>query len=340
VQNKYRENHKMNIFIDSACDILYSSFYIKGLEDCFGRKNIHFKNKPFSNFKFNNHFFAFIIDNGVVQRKIIIDYADSSEISSKALIWSDLYCKINIDENLNYNTTKLVSIGPSFGIKIYSPIKTLFFALINFLKSRKRIRNVKRFFSNYKAQLYRPNLYDYYPSCEQNNYIFFAGSLWKKEVKTNSYRANFIKACLNKNVKFEGGFSPRSKNDIYGFENLTMKYREKMTSYICKMKMSTIAFNTPVVLDCHGWKLSEFLCFGKAIISTQLSRKLPSNLIDERHLLITDGTQNDIEKKIEVLMTNKELQISLKENSRKYFEQQLSPHIVIEKIKNFAQQGI
>jgi len=323
----------MKIYIDSGCDIHYSSFYIKGLEQCFGNENLYFKNKPFSNFKFNNHFFAFIIKDNSISRKIVIDYADSSMIHSKALVWSDVYCKINIDESIQYNTTKLVSIGPSFGIKIYSPTKTLFLAIMNFLKSRKRIDNVRRFFSNYRAQLYRPKINDYYPSFEQDEYIYFAGSLWKKEVKTNTFRANFIKACLNKSVKFEGGFAPRTKNDIQGYKNLTMKSRDTMESFMEKTKKSIVAFNTPAVLDCHGWKLAEYLCFGKAIISTDLSRKLPSKLIDKKHLLITDGTEKDIEMKLENLITDKKLRNTLNENARKYFEKELSPDKIIGKIK-------
>jgi glycosyltransferase involved in cell wall biosynthesis len=322
----------MKIYIDSGCDIHYSSFYIKGLELCFGRKNLHYKNKPFSDFKFNNHFFAFIIIDNSISKKIIIDYADTSRIDSKALFWSDIYCKINIDENIEYNTSKLVSIGPSFGIKIYSLRKTIFLAILNFLKSRKRINNIKRFFSNYKAQFYRPKINDYYPSNEQDNYIFFAGSLWKKEFKTNTFRANFIKACLNKSLTFDGGFAPRTKKDINGYDKLTMKSRESMKSYMRKTKKSIISFNTPAVLDCHGWKLAEFLCFGKAIVSTNLTRKLPSELTDKKHILITNGTQEDIENKIDTLIRNEKLRKNLKKNARKYFEQELSPDKVIEKI--------
>ncbi len=323
----------MNIYIDSACDIYYSSFYIKGLEICYGSKNLYYKNKPFSDLKFNNHFFAFIINENSVNRRVIIDYADSPKIDSKALIWSDIYCKINIDESIQYNTTKLVNIGPSFGIKIYSPAKTFFFAIMNFLKSRKRVDNVRNFFSNYKAQLYRLKLSDYYPGYEQGNYIYFSGSLWKKEIKTNTYRANFINACLTKSLKFEGGFAPRTKNDIQGYQNLTMKSRDTMESYSEKTKKSIVAFNTPAVLDCHGWKLAEFLCFGKAIISTDLLRKIPSELINKKHILITNGTQEDIEEKLETLITDKKLRSVLNENARKYFEKELSPDKVIEKIK-------
>lgn len=329
----------MKVYIDSACDIHYSSFYIKGLEQCFGRNNLHFKNKPFNELKFNNHFFAFIIKENSIETRIIIDYADSSMIDKIASEWSDIYCKINIDESKNYNTNKLVSIGPSFGINIYTPTRTLFLALMNFLKSRKRIHSLRRFFSNYKAQLKRPKINDYYPCAEQDDYIYFAGSLWKKELKTNTFRANFIKACLIKNIKFEGGFAPRTKNDIHGYQDLTMKVRDTMKSFLKKTKKSIVAFNTPAVLDCHGWKLAEYLCYGKAIISTDLSRKLPSKLIDQKHILITDGSQKDIETKLEILINDKKLRSILKENARTYFENELSPEKVIRKIKTLHNNG-
>lgn len=322
----------MKIYIDSACDILYSSFYINGLEQCFGKTNLYFRNKPFAEFKFNNHFFAFIIKENLIETKIIIDYTDSSNIDKIALKWCDIYFKINIDENKNYFTDKLVCIGPSFGINIYSKPRTLYLALINFLKSYKRIDNVRRFFSNYKSQLKRPKINDYYPSSVQNNYIYFVGSLWKKEIKTNTYRANFIKACLNKKIKFEGGFAPRTKDDIQGYEDLTMTARDTMESYIKKQKQSMVAFNTPAVLDCHGWKLAEFLCFGKAIISTDLSRKLPSKLINRQDILITDGSQRDIEEKLEILINDKNLRKTLEKNARTYFENELSPAKVIQTI--------
>jgi glycosyltransferase involved in cell wall biosynthesis len=326
----------MKIYIDSACDIFYSSFYIKGIKECWGKDKVFFKNKPFSNLNFNNHFLAFIIKEKLKEKKIIIDFSDSSEIDEEALRWSDLYCKINIKENKYYNTQKLVSIGPSFGIKIYSLQKTLYISVVNFIKSYKRINNKRQFFSNYKAQLNRPKIDDYYPRNEKENYIYFVGSLWKKELKTNSFRANFIKGCLSKKIKFEGGFAPRTNNDIHGYEDLTMKARDKIKTFIYKTKKSIVVFNTPAVLDCHGWKLAEFLCFGKAIISTPLSRKLPSELLDEKHMLITDGSQKDIEEKLERLIKDKNFRDLLKKNSRQYFENELAPIKVIHKIKNYV----
>ena len=260
-------------------------------------------------------------------RMIIIDY---NAIAIAGVVTQ----KINIDENVNYSTDKLISIGPSFGIHIFSSVKTYFLAPLNYLKSRKRIEHPKSFFSCYKAQLQRPKIGDYAIEKQQKNGIYFVGSLWKKETKTNTFRANFIKSCLTKNIAFEGGFAPRSKNDIRGYEELTMKSRDSIDTYLKKQKQSLLTFNTPAVLDCHGWKLAEFLSLGKAIISTPLTRKLPSELVDHNHLLITDGSQMDIEEKLDVLTSNNKIRTTLEKNAKAYFENELAPLKVIQKIKN------
>jgi glycosyltransferase involved in cell wall biosynthesis len=330
----------MKVYIDSACDIHYSSFYIRGIEQYFGKNKIVYKNKPFSDFHFNNHFFAFIIKRNLEEKKIIIDYADTSEVDKKALKWSDLYCKINIDEENDYSNNKIISIGPSFGINVYSYTKTIYLASLNFIKSYKRINNKRNFFSSYKAQLNRPKIENYYPFSEKENYIYFVGSLWKKERKTNRFRANFIKACLSSKIKFEGGFAPRTKKDIQGYEDITMKARHDMDTFIEKTKKSIITFNTPAVLDCHGWKLAEFLCFGKVIISTPLSRNLPKELRDKKHIVITDGSQEDIKIKLEKLIRDKRLRNTLKINARQYFENELAPIKVIQKIKNYVDNNL
>ena len=210
---------------------------------------------------------------------------------------------------------------------------------LNFIKSYKRINNKRRFFSNYKAQLNRPKIKSYYPCCEKENYIYFVGSLWKKEIKTNNFRANFIKACVSSKTQFEGGFAPRTKGDIKGYEDLTMKVRDKMDTFIVKTKKSILTFNTPAVLDCHGWKLAEFLCFGKAIISTPLSRKLPLELRDKKHIFITDGSKDDINLKMEKLINDKIFRSTLKMNARQYFENELAPIKVIQKIKNYIDKN-
>lgn len=322
----------MKVLIDSYSDIQYASFYIYGLYQVYGRKNVTFSSMYFKKFKHNNHFFAFVIIDNENSKKVIIDYTDSSKIVSEALNWCDVYGKINLDKSKEH-TSKIIAIGPSFGNQIYSFIETLWFAFTNFLRAYKRIPNKKKFLSDYKAQYKRPKFSDYSSESTKANYVFFMASLWKQENTVNNYRANFIKSCrTNKRIEFEGGFAPRTKNDIEGFEGLTSNSRMPMNDYLTKLKQSIIAFNTTAVKKCHGWKLAEYLCLGKAIISTPLTRVLPDVLKDQVQLLFTDGSIDDITNKVNEVVFNPKLRRQLEENSKTYFEQYLAPKQIIKSL--------
>jgi len=319
----------MKVLIDSSCDIQYSSFYIYGLYQVYGRKNVTFSSQYFKKFKHNNHFFAFVVIDGKNTKKVIIDYTDSSKIVSEALQWCDVYGKINLDKSKEH-INKIIAIGPSFGIQIYSFIETIWVVFTNFLRAYKRIPNKKKFLSDYKAQYKRPKFSDYSSERTKANYVFFMASLWKQENTVNNYRANFIKSCrANKRIEFEGGFAPRTKNDIEGFEGLTSNSRMPMNDYLIKLKQSVIAFNTTAVKKCHGWKLAEYLCLGKAIISTPLTRVLPDALKDQVQLLFTDGSIEDITNKVNEVVFNTKLRQQLELNSKTYFEHYLAPKQIV-----------
>lgn len=196
----------MKVYIDSSCDIQYASFYIRGLYVVYGRKNVKFSNQHFKQFKHNNHFFAFIVKDKSSLKKVIIDFTDSNAIDAEALKWSDVYGKINLDDSLPQDP-KIIPIGPSFGIRLFSLFETLSYAFINLCKAYTQIPNKRRFLSDYKAQYKRPKLSDYRHQNPIANYVFFMTSLWKQEPLANSYRANFIKSCkTSPNLTFEGGF--------------------------------------------------------------------------------------------------------------------------------------
>lgn len=322
----------MKVLIDSSCDIQYSSFYIYGLYKVYGRKNVKFSSKYFKKFIHNNHFFAFVILENENIKKVLIDFTDSSRIHSDALKWCDVYGKINLDDSMDLEK-KVIPIGPSFGIRIFSLIETTCLAILNFLRAYHRIPDKRKFLSDYKAQYKRPKFSDYISERSENNYVFFMASLWKQEPIANNFRANFIKSCrANQYLEFEGGFAPRTKNDIAGYEDLTASSRVKMKVYLKKTIKSMLVFNTPAVKDCHGWKLAEYLCLGKAIISTQLTRQMPVALEDDKHILFTDGTQEDISKKVSAIILSPVLEEQLEVNSKAYFDNFLAPKQIILKL--------
>lgn len=318
---------KIKVYIDAACDILYSSYYIKGFEQL--NCKVVFTSKFFGSFKTNNHFLPIVIQNQTKLKKVIIDFGDGEGIDNDAYNWCDYYCKINIKFGDLLTNKKLVSIGPSFGIKLGGFFYTSFLATINYFKARIRVPNLKFFFSNYKATLNRLSIEKYQPEKTNKDYAFFVASIWKNELETNTFRMNFIKACkiIFKN-KFEGGFAPRSKGDNLGFDEFVIDSRITLQEYLKNIKSSYFVFNTPAVLKCHGWKLAEYLALGKVIISNEISRELPSKLIDKENIIITDGSEQDIVDKMKYLLENDELYFAISEKSREYYDNFLSPKAV------------
>ena len=324
----------MKIYINPACDIFYSSFYVYGFEQVFGKSAVQFSSHHFKQFELNNHFFAAVAEDKTMRHKIIIDFSDSTQIDQKAYEWCDIYAKINIAFGDLPQFGKLFSIGPSFGIYLYAKPATIFHSVIRYIKAKNRIGSARKFFSNYKAQNNRLNIDAYRArKSSSSNYVYFVSSLWKAEPETNAFRANFINAAKSvPGVNFEGGFAPRSRNDVPGFEAITLRSREALNVYHPNIQRSMVVFNTPAVLHCHGWKLGEFFAMGKAILSTSISREMPVRLQDGTHYLHTDGTQKDIAQKIEKLLTDPSLKTHLETAAASYYEELLSPQKVISQI--------
>ncbi|MFT3793509.1 hypothetical protein [Flavobacterium sp.] len=329
----------MKVYVDAACDIKYASFYVEGIRRFTGGMP-QFTSSYFGQFELNNHYFPLVVAHQNGLSKIIIDFADGWSIDSKAYEWCDLYAKVNIDFADADRYEKLFSIGPSFGIRTFSPVGTVFYSIVNFLKAKHRIPNTKTFFANYNSQRLRFSIGHYRNDKKSSNdYVFFASSLWKSEPETNAFRANFIRACQKiLGPNFEGGFAPRTRNDVPGYEDLTLSGRIGESEYFDKLRDSMAVFNTPAVLQCHGWKLGEFMALNKAIISTPLARKLPKNLVDGEDFLLTDGTQSDMEHKIRLLLDNPELKVKLERASIAYYNDFVAPEKVISLI--FGQLGI
>lgn len=323
----------MKIYIDAACDVLYASYYIKGFEEL--KYKIEYNSAYFHMFETNNQFLPIVIQSELSFRKVIIDFGDGTQIDEKAYNWSDVYYKINIQYGDLLKFRKLTSIGPSFGVKFDSNFKLLYLSITNYIKAKNRIPNVKLFFSNYKALMKRLYIEDYNGGESKKEYVFFISSIWKNEVITNNFRLNFIKSCIAifKN-DFEGGFAPRSNGDNFGYDAYVTNSRITLKEYLKNIKKSFVVFNTPAVLHCHGWKMAEYFALGKVIISTSISRELPVKLINNKHFLETDGTQENIQNIINKLLNDEKLYDAISKESKSYYEKFLSPKAVCTFISN------
>ena len=76
--NNIKQKSPMKVFVDPACNVLYSSFYVKGLWLLFGKHNVCFRSRPFRALHYgkDTHIFAFVVN----ERRYCIDFADSNKI--------------------------------------------------------------------------------------------------------------------------------------------------------------------------------------------------------------------------------------------------------------------
>lgn len=317
---------KYTVYIDSASNLLYSSYFIYGLRKTFGK--VKYTGRYFKGFNHNNKFFPVVIKSEAGLKKLIFDFGDGYKINEPAMDWCDAYGKININDELvdTSKYPKLVSIGPGFGIRIYSKWCTVLLSVFNYLKSYKRIPDRKRFFSDWLAQYKRQPMEYYHPEKSKDNYIFFAGALWKKEHETNQCRANFIRACKRvANVRFEGGFAPRTMGDMDGYEDITLAAAVPMSEYLTKIKESAVVLNTPVIQDCHGWKLGEFMALGKAMVSTKIKNRLPAPLEFGKCAYLVDGSEEEIYNAVKLLTSDNAYRHQMEKEIYNYYLQHVTP---------------
>jgi glycosyltransferase involved in cell wall biosynthesis len=340
----------MKVFIDPRSIINYSSFYIKGLYDYFGKNNIHFSAQYFDELKEIDMLMAFVLVENKKITRFIIDYRDQSDLIIEAYLWTDVYAKINLNRKtltLPPNVPdKIVHIPPSFPIKIWNPIELLFLLTCNFFKAGIiRHRNDKnihlrplRWIRNYLTLLKRQRL-EYYENMadkEVQGYVFFVSTYWPGCNSTNFFRSRYILSCHNDpEIDFHGGFfvnKDLSMQDEIPEELIFHRFFSH-SECIKNIKKSIFVFNTPAVCNCHGWKLGEFLCMGKSIISTPFTNELPEPLEHGKNIYWINN-EKDIPFAIQHLLKEEPLRKNLGKNAKMYYEKLAAPAKVVEHIVN------
>ena len=300
--------------------------------------NFKFKNNMFPDF--HEHCLAIKLHNGKLVKNIYISAGDGTGFNKIALDWCDVYAKVNIDESKipKKYSHKILPIGPSFGIKYLNWVKSIQQCLITFSNSNLSILASRNHFANYYRQWrYRESIASYSQVHPDENYIFHASTLWRKELSANQYRANFMKECIaNINIDFEGGFAPGKEVDFPQYHQLTIKKKYSHGQYLERTRRSFVVFNTPAVQNCIGWKLAEYLAMGKAIISTPITNLLPSPLVNGKHIHFVNGTQKSIHDAINIIQSDTAYRRVLEQNSREYFLKYLNPKSALNRIMKFA----
>jgi hypothetical protein len=329
----------MEVQVNPYFDAYYCSYYLQGIAEVFGWRSIHFSHDGFVNMN-RPHSLALVLrPEGC---KIFIDAQDSRVPYGDALSWSDVYAKINVDANelAGEAQKKILPLGPSFGIRWLELVPSVSLAATNFwkcLSEFKGYRSWREHFANYwRPYHYRVPLTSYVHEPSREGYVFSLSRAWDHEPQCNEYRLNFIKACRSLHyIRFEGGFTPCRNGSMKGLEAFAVDHRYPLDEYIAKLKRSLVAFNTPAVYGCLGWKLAEYLALGKAVISTPLNRALPAPLEHGRHIHYVDGSVDEIAQAVELLHSDAEYRHELERNARRYFLEYLSPAKCIERVARY-----
>jgi len=115
------------------------------------------------------------------------------------------------------------------------------------------------------------------------------------------------------------------------YKDFIYERRLSMDDYIRKTKESVVVFNTPSVCECHGWKLAEYLCMGKAIISTPLTREMPATLEHGKHVHFVNSV-DEIYDAVVKINSDEHYRKKLQEGARQYYEKWIAPEIVIQRL--------
>ncbi|MGM9837772.1 MAG: glycosyltransferase [Paludibacteraceae bacterium] len=311
-----KNNH---ITVYAGSNPQYAGFYISYLEACVSKSHITFSRDAFmwNHDRVCGTTLALLIyaDNSALPPlRLAIDTGDGYDMDEEAYQWCDTYAKINYNQSKTpqYFQVKTISICPSFAVKSWGLVGTIYHAIYNAMLMRPT--NIRKFLGKYKHCYLRIPLQEYYQQAEvDERYVFFCSTFWYNEPGTgtrndditNRYRANFIRACKSiEGLKFEGGLVVHHGSNVEKYPDV-VSVGYSHADYIRNIKRSIIAFNTPALWDCHGWKLGEFLAMGKAIISTPLSNDLPAPLEHGVNIHFVDGSEESIREAVLYIAENK-----------------------------------
>ena len=350
----------MEIIIDPRLQYNYASYYLYGILCLFDRKNIRYDITPFKSLTYKNRSdynsgFAFIYKSNNIERKIFIDTEDVAKIFEDRYSWCDVYGMVNPTNEQIQQYAKLMPIGPEFGITLFSIFRNISKCISMFIKGHTYNKiPFKDYLRDYLYSNIRRRSIDKYETLVEikPNYIFHASTLWYNkfaDTNTNMYRGEFLKSCQRAKLEIEGGLFYIEGADVLAEMPEYPKYKEEyadfiynkrlsIDEYIKTTKESILVFNTPSVCECHGWKLAEYLCMGKAIISTPLTREMPATLIHGENVHFVERVE-DIYNAVLQIKNDDEYREKLECGARAYYEKWLAPDVVIKRIIEKAQQN-
>ena len=319
------------VYIDPACNINYSSFYLIGLREVYGKRNIVFTSRYFKDLHYSTdcHYLAFVIEG----KKYIIDFADSNKLFSEEFLqWADVYGKLNYNKDslpIKY-THKIKHVGANFGIACYGTNKyqALLWSLWHYTMCYNRLKYPFGSFLSPYLWVYKRKIVKSMPTPIGSKIIFMVSRYWKGQDDVNRLRINFIRACKRLDneglIIFIGGMVPDYKEHDCP-RDVLLDHEMPFDEYVKGLHNSLLVFNTPAYHNCHGWKLPEYMSQGKIILSTPFINELPVSMEHGQNIFFTDTNEQAIYEGIKEIVGNLQLQKKLEKGCVTYWQQYANP---------------
>lgn len=272
-------------------------------------------------------------------RRIWIGAGDNALIEDEPLEWCDVYGVVNVRPDQLETSSKLVPIGPSFGIRWSTRAATARYVLRAALAQRSGPRaTAARLQGSLGYHRDRLPLERYAPAAAATgDEVFYAATYWLHDRPPPPARARFIEAAQRaQGIRFEGGFVSRRGVPDDLDAGLLAPRPYPLDEYLERQARSLCTFNTPAVWDCLGWKLGENLAMGKAVITTPLARCLPSPLVHGVHVHQVDDDVDQMVAAIEAIASDATYRSMLERNARAYWDEWLAPARVARRLLEHA----
>jgi hypothetical protein len=289
----------------------YYTFVLCGLVEVLGRPVVRFGKLGVPERANPREGCALRVVNNGEEKRIFVSTGDHTDVDDELLQWAHAYGKVNLAVDEPYHP-RLHAIGPVFSVQLWSRFRRYLVALKMWRAGSTLSSSIRQVHFQGRG---RALLSAYSPRGSDASYVFFAARGWgPKHPEPDGPRQRFIRAAKDvPGVRFEGGL---------------LEQRIAHQEYLKRIGRSAVAFNSPAVHDCLGWKLGEYLAMGKAIVSTDITRQLPAPLVHGEHVHFVPDDEAAMSGAVELLTTDHEYREHLEAGARQWYRRHLRPSVV------------
>jgi hypothetical protein len=289
----------------------YYTYVLRGFIEVLGDPTVRFAKLDVPDSANPREGCALLVVDGDKENRVFVSAGDHSDVDDDLLEWAHAYGKVNLAFEQPYHP-RLHAIGPIFSIQLWSRLHRYLVALRMWRAGSALSSSIKQVHFQGRG---RATLDAYSPRASDPKYVFFAARRWgPKHLEPDAPRQRFIRAAKQiPGVRFDGGL---------------LEQRMPHNEYLRRTARSAVAFNSPAVHDCLGWKLGEYLALGKAIISIAINRQLPVPLVHGEHLHLVADDDDAMSAAVEQLTTDHEYRRHLETGARQWYERYLRPRAV------------